>query len=126
MHLHLRNKTAEKKQSLRENILSRTTNILHLTHNDLDAAGSDAICRMVFGGEIFTLFSSVNRFGWFVAQIGSCNGKGDTLIISDLGYQNGIEDQIRKANAAVWRIWWYDHHAWTEEEMARIQPFVLS
>ena len=68
----------------------------------------------------------VNRFGWFVGQVGGCNGKGDRLIISDLGYQKGIEDQIRKAHAAGWKIEWYDHHKWTEEEMERVRPFVIS
>ena len=65
---------------------------------------------MTFGNEILTLFSSVGKFPWFTAQVSGCNGKGDTLIISDLGYQNGIEDQIRKAHAAGWVIQWYDHH----------------
>ena len=101
-------KNGTNKQTLQEKIVGRTTNIVHLTHNDLDAAGSDAICRMTFGNEIFTLFSSVGRFSWFLAQVGGCNGKGDTLIISDLSYQNGIEDQIRKAHAAGWVIQWYD------------------
>ncbi|HJJ99538.1 MAG TPA: phosphoesterase [Methanocorpusculum sp.] len=100
--------------------------VVHLTHNDLDAAGSDAVCRMVFGSEILTLFSSVNRFGWLVGQIGRCNGKGDRLIISDLGYQKGIEDQIRRVHAAGWKIEWYDHHKWTDEEKERILPFVVS
>lgn len=126
MPLRLRKKTAEKKPNLQEKIVGRTTGVVHLTHNDLDAAGSDAVCRMVFGPEILTLFSSVNRFGWFVGQVGGCNGKGDRLIISDLGYQKGIEDQIRKAHAAGWKIEWYDHHKWTEEEKKRVLPFVVS
>ena len=118
--------TTGKKQTLQEKIVGRTSNIVHLTHNDLDAAGSDAVCRMVFGDEILTLFSSVNRFEWFLAQISGCNGKGDTLIISDLGYQKDIEDRIRKANAAGWKIQWYDHHKWIDEEQQRIIPYVES
>ncbi len=69
MPLYLRKKTVEKKPNLQEKIVGRTTSVVHLTHNDLDAAGSDAICRMAFGPEILTLFSSVNRFGWFVGQV---------------------------------------------------------
>jgi len=117
-------KDETKKQTLQEKIVGRTTNIVHLTHNDLDAAGSDAICRMTFGDEILTVFSSVGRFNWFVSQMGACNGKGDTLIISDLGYQNGVEDQIRKAHAAGWKIQWYDHHKWTDAEKEKVTPFV--
>lgn len=126
MSLCPRKKSTGKKPNLQEKIVARITNIVHLTHNDLDAAGSDAICRMVFGTEILTLFSSVNRFGWFLSQVSGCNGKEDTLIISDLGYQNGIEDQIRKVHAAGWKIQWYDHHKWTKEEMNRVRPFVVS
>ena len=126
MPLSFRKKPTTTKPTLQEKIVSRTANIVHLTHNDLDAAGSDAICRMVHGNDIITLFSSVNRFGWFVSQVGGCNGKEDTLLISDLGYQNGIEDQIRKVHAAGWKIQWYDHHKWTDEETNRIRPFVVS
>ncbi|MDO9522140.1 MAG: phosphoesterase [Methanocorpusculum sp.] len=117
-------KNGSNKQTLQEKIVGRTTNIVHLTHNDLDAAGSDAVCRMTFGNEILTLFSSVGKFTWFTAQVSGCNGKGDTLIISDLGYQNGIEDQIRKAHAAGWVIQWYDHHKWTDAEKHKVTPFV--
>ncbi|HJJ74381.1 MAG TPA: phosphoesterase, partial [Methanocorpusculum sp.] len=119
-------KKSAKKHTLQENIVNRTSNVVHLTHNDLDAAGSDAICRMVFGDELVTLFSSVNRFEWFIAQVAGCNGKGDTLVISDLGYQKGIEDKVRKAHAAGWNIRWFDHHKWTDEEKARVTPYVES
>ncbi len=118
--------TTGKKQSIQEKIVGRFTNIVHLTHNDLDAAGSDAVCRMIFGDEILTFFSSVNRFDWFLAQISGCNGKGDTLIISDLGYQVDIENRVKKAHAAGWKIQWYDHHKWTDEEKQRIMPYVES
>jgi len=114
------------KQAIQDAVVRRTTNIVHLTHNDLDAAGSDAICRMSFGDEILTFFSSVNRFDWFLSQIAGCNGKEDTLIISDLGYQKDIEGYVKKAHAAGWKIQWYDHHKWTEEEMNRIRPYVTS
>ncbi len=117
-------KSSAKKHTLQENIVNRTSNIVHLTHNDLDAAGSDAICRMKYGEDIVTLFSSVNRFDWFLAQVSGCNGKGDTLIISDLGYQKGIETQVRKAHAAGWNIRWFDHHKWTDEEKEKVAPFV--
>ena len=126
MGIFRRKKQTAKKQTLQEKIVNRETNVVHLTHNDLDAAGSDAICRMVFGGEILTLFSSVNRFDWFLAQVAGCNGKGDTLIISDLGYQKGIEDKAKKARAAGWNIRWFDHHKWTDEEKERVMPYVES
>lgn len=119
-----RKKPSAPRKSIQEKLVARSTDIVHLTHNDLDAAGSDAVCRMVFGDEIFTIFSSVGRYPWFFSQIAGVNGKGNTLIISDLGYQKGVEDQVRKAHAAGWKIQWYDHHKWTDEELDRIKPFV--
>lgn len=116
--------TTSNKTATQDKIVGRTTTVVHLTHNDLDAAGCDAVCRIHFGNEILTFFSSVGRFSWFVSQIASCNGKGDTLIISDLGYQKGVEDSIRKANAAGWKIRWFDHHKWLDEEIALVKPFV--
>ncbi|HJJ36624.1 MAG TPA: phosphoesterase [Methanocorpusculum sp.] len=98
--------------------------IVHLTHNDLDAAGSDAIVRMNYGNEILTFFSSVGKFDWFLGQIGNYNGAHKTLIISDLGYQKDIEDKVRKVRAAGWTIQWYDHHKWTAEEESMIRDMV--
>lgn len=126
MGIFKKDTSTAKKPTLQEKIVKRTTNVVHLTHNDLDAAGSDAICRMKFGDDIVTLFSSVNRFEWFLAQVAGCNGKEDTLVISDLGYQKGIEDKVRKVRAAGWNIRWFDHHKWTDEEKARVEPFVES
>lgn len=123
MHLFKR-KSKTNKPTLQEKIVSRNTNIVHLTHNDLDAAGCDAVCRIAFGDGIFTIFSSVGRFSWFLSQIGSCNGKEDTLIISDIGYQKGVQDSAKKAKAAGWKIYWFDHHKWTEEEKSLIEPYV--
>lgn len=100
--------------------------IVHLTHNDLDAAGSDAIVRMNYGNEILTIFSSVGKFEWFLGQIGNYNGAEKTLIISDLGYQHDIEDKVRKARVSGWNIQWYDHHKWTAEEESIIREQVSS
>ncbi len=100
--------------------------IVHLTHNDLDAAGSDAVVRMKYGNDILTFFSSVGKFGWFLGQIGNYNGAGKTLIISDLGYQHEIEEKVRKAHAVGWTIEWFDHHKWTAEEEEKIRQSVAS
>ncbi|MDO5845171.1 MAG: phosphoesterase [Methanocorpusculum sp.] len=119
-----KHKPKENKPTLQEKIVSRNTNIIHLTHNDLDAAGCDAVCRIKFGEEIFTIFSSVGRFNWFFSQIGSCSGKGDSLIISDIGYQKGVLESAKKAKAAGWKIYWFDHHKWTDEEKSSVEPYV--
>lgn len=114
------------KTTLQDRLREYTGNIVHLTHNDLDAAGSDAVVRMKYGDDILTFFSSVGKFDWFLGQIASYNGKDKTLIISDLGYQKDIEDKVRKVNAAGWKIRWFDHHRWTSEEESTIRQYAAS
>ena len=114
------------KLSVQDKLHAYTGTIVHLTHNDLDAAGCDAIVRMTHGNDILTFFSSVGKFDWFLGQIGSYNGADKTLIISDLGYQHDLEEKVRKANAAGWTIAWYDHHKWTAEEQDLIRPYTQS
>lgn len=121
MPFHIRKQTV--KPTIQDRLREHTGQIVHLTHNDLDAAGSDAVVRMKYGDEILTFFSSVGKFDWFLGQIGAYNGKDRILIISDLGYQNGIEDKIRKVRAAGWQIQWYDHHRWTTEEEGLIREY---
>ncbi len=121
MPFHIRKQTI--KPTIQDKLRDHTGQIVHLTHNDLDAAGSDAVVRMKYGDEMLTFFSSVGKFDWFLGQIGSYNGKDRILIISDLGYQNGIEDKIRKVRAAGWQIQWYDHHRWTAEEEELIREY---
>ena len=50
----------EDEKGLSSAIASRTAHVVHLTHNDLDAVGADAVHRMKFGNEgVFTIWSSV-------------------------------------------------------------------
>src|SRR5665647_2366190 len=44
----------------------RKARVLHLTHNDLDAVGADAVHRRRYG-DVFTIFSSVGKFPAFLA-----------------------------------------------------------
>ena len=122
MSLHIRKHAA--KPTLQDKLREYTGTIVHLTHNDLDAAGSDAVVRMKYGDDILTFFSSVGKFDWFLGQLAAYNGKDRTLIISDLGYQKDIEDKVRKLRAAGWTIHWFDHHKWTEEEETLIKSLV--
>jgi len=67
-------------------IKSRTAHVVHLTHNDLDAVGADAVHRMVYGTDgVFTIWSSVGKFTQLFTLVASCEGKDDLLSISDLG-----------------------------------------
>ncbi len=101
-------------------VKSRTAHIVHLTHNDLDAVGADAIYRRKFGPEgVFTIWCSVGKFPQLFQIVASCEGKGDLLTISDLGYPAGGDAAVAKAKKNGWRVEWRDHHRWRDEEIAR-------
>ena len=47
---------------------------------------------MKFGTDgIFTIWSSVGKFSMLFSLVASCEGKGDLLSISDLGYHRETE-----------------------------------
>ena len=98
---------------------SRKAALVHLTHNDLDAVGADAIHRMRYGN-VTSIFCSVGRFPAALDAVAAVGGNGSVLSISDLGYQRGIEQRIRNVRAAGWKIEWRDHHRWSEGEIALI------
>jgi uncharacterized protein len=102
-------------------VRSRSAHVVHLTHNDLDAVGADAIHRMKYGnGNVFTVWSSVGKFSTLFSLIASCEGKGDLLSISDLGYQRDTESTARSARAHGWKVEWRDHHRWREDEIKKV------
>ena len=106
---------------LADAVRSRTVHVVHLTHNDLDAVGADAIHRMKFGAEgVFTVWSSVGRFLTLFSTVASCPGKGDLLSISDIGYQEGAGSIASRARENGWHVEWRDHHRWNEAEMKKI------
>jgi len=106
-------------------IKSRTARVVHLTHNDLDAVGADAIHRMKYGTDgVFSIWSSVGKFSALFSLVASCEGKGDTLSISDLGYHRGTEETAAKAKKNGWIVEWRDHHRWRDEEVTLIQAGV--
>jgi uncharacterized protein len=106
-------------------VRNRTAHVVHLTHNDLDAVGADAIHRRKFGNDgVFTIWSSVGKFASLFSLISSCEGKGDLLSISDLGYHPDAESIAAKAKKNGWRVEWRDHHRWREEEIAKMEKLV--
>jgi uncharacterized protein len=117
--------SSETESGLTSAIRSRTAHVVHLTHNDLDAVGADAIHRMKFGTDgVFTIWSSVGKFPNLLSTIASCEGKGDLLSISDLGYHRDAESHVAKARKNGWKIEWRDHHRWRDEEVTRIEKDV--
>ena len=101
---------------------SRKNSLVHLTHNDLDAVGGDAIHRMRYG-PVTTIFCSVGSFPQALNAVAAADGNGTVLSISDLGHQPGIEQKIRKVQEAGWQIEWRDHHRWSDQDIASVQPY---
>jgi uncharacterized protein len=115
----------EKDAGVASAVKSRMAHVVHLTHNDLDAVGADAVHRMVYGSEgVFTIWSSVGKFSQLFALVASCEGNGDLLSISDLGYHNGSESVAAKAKKNGWKVEWRDHHRWRDEEEKKVGQVV--
>ena len=110
-------------EELKEALRGRKEKVVHLTHNDLDAAGSDAIHRLKYG-EVFTIWASVGNFSFLLSAVADVKGGGDLLSITDLGYQQGIERWLKKARDAGWRVEWRDHHRWEDREADIVRPLV--
>jgi len=110
-------------EEVKEALRGRTARVVHLTHNDLDAAGCDAIHRIRYG-EVFTLWASVGNFPFYLSAFGDVKGGGDLLSVTDFGYQAGAERWLKKAREAGWRIEWRDHHRWEDREAAVVRPLV--
>jgi oligoribonuclease NrnB/cAMP/cGMP phosphodiesterase (DHH superfamily) len=104
-------------------LTSRASHVVHLTHNDLDGVGADAIHRMAYG-EVFTVFCAVGNFRFVLEKAASLRGKGDLLSITDLGYQIGISEGIERAKKNGWKIEWRDHHRWQKDELDEIGRLV--
>jgi oligoribonuclease NrnB/cAMP/cGMP phosphodiesterase (DHH superfamily) len=99
-------------------VKSRSAHVVHLTHNDLDAVGADAIHRMKYGNDgVFTIWSSVGKFSALFSLVASCKGNGDLLSISDLGYHHDMAGHAGKARANGWVVEWRDHHRWRDDEV---------
>lgn len=106
-------------------IRSRSAHVVHLTHNDLDAVGADAVHRMRFGHDgVFTIWCSVGKFKDLFTLVASCEGKGDLLSISDLGYHPDTVAIAARAQKNGWRVEWRDHHRWRDTEIAAIEQVV--
>lgn len=99
-------------------VRERIGHVVHLTHNDLDAAGADAIHRMKYGRDVVSVFSSVGKFPYILDAIGDLPGNGDIISISDLGYPRGAERILKKLKNNGWKIEWRDHHRWLDDESA--------
>jgi len=106
--------------NLMQALSGRTEHVVHLTHNDLDAVGSDAIHRRTYG-EVFTVWASVGKFLSLFDAVAGSPGRGDLLSISDIGYQQGVEQRLAKARSNGWRIEWRDHHRWKDEEIRAVE-----
>ncbi len=117
--------TNEGESSLSDVIRNRKAHVVHLTHNDLDAVGADAIHRMKYGSDgVVTIWSSVGKFPSLFSVVAACKGNGDLLSISDIGYQKDAENTAARARSNGWHIEWRDHHRWQDAELRRVKGAV--
>ena len=105
-------------------------NVISLTHaTDIDGVGSAALIRMKYGtgmGSIFFTDYSKEMLRYAGNGIKRTVGRGTTLIIADLAvndmtlpYFISIVKTVKRANG---RIFWFDHHPWTERAERTLAP----
>lgn len=120
-----RKKKEENQKKFLRAIDERKAKIVHLTHNDLDAAGCDAIHRLKYS-EIFTIWSSISKFEGNLEVLSKMPGRGDTISISDIGYHKNSPGYLKLAKENGWKIEWRDHHRWSDaekEEISRLTDY---
>jgi len=116
-------KHERERTSITRQLATRTAHVVHVTHNDLDAVGADAIHRIRYTN-VFTIFSSVGKYPHYLDMLAELPGNGDTISISDLSYRPGAEYPVARAKETGWKIEWRHHHRWTDEEVHTIQSRV--
>jgi len=108
-------------EDIRSLLKGRERGVVHLTHNDLDAVGCDAVHRRAFP-HVTSIFCSVGRFPHVMEAVSKVPGENDTLSISDLGYFSGAESLVEQIRSRGWRVEWRDHHRWHDEEVEKCTP----
>lgn len=109
--------------ALARSVSQRKQKVVHLTHNDLDAVGGDALHRRKYG-DVFTIWCSVSAFIPMLEMLAALEGRGDTLSISDLGFQPGAAALVARIKERGWRIEWRDHHRWQPDEVNKVAEVV--
>jgi oligoribonuclease NrnB/cAMP/cGMP phosphodiesterase (DHH superfamily) len=66
----------------------------------------------------------VGKFSHLLSLVASCEGRGDTLSISDLGYHGGTDSMVATAKKNGWRVEWRDHHRWRDDEIRKVEQVV--
>ena len=120
-------RSKKKKESITDKLGATQATIIHLTHNDFDAVGSDAIHRLAYNqSDVYTIWSSVGAFPSFLEEISEIPANGRILSISDLAVRSGMFSSIKRAKENGWVINWRDHHRWTNEEVADVRGLINS
>ena len=117
----------KKREDVTEGVKTSSAHVVHVTHNDFDAVGSDAIHRLAYGKDnVYTIWSSVGAFPLFFEKISKIPANGRILSISDLGVRHGMIPSIKHAKENGWIINWRDHHRWTNEEASDVHNLIDS
>ena len=126
-YLHGIMKKKKKKKDITEGVNASSAHVIHVTHNDFDAVGSDAVHRLAYGKDnVYTIWSSVGSFPVFFEKISELPANGRILSISDLGARHGMIPSIKHAKDNGWVINWRDHHRWTHDEASDVRNLVDS
>ena len=117
----------KKKKDITKELNASSEHVIHLTHNDFDAVGSDAIHRLAYGkNDVHTVWSSVGSFPLLFEKISEIPANGRILSITDLGARHGMIPIIKRAKENGWVINWRDHHRWTNEEASNVRHLINS
>lgn len=99
-----------------------------VTHTDLDGAGAAAAALRITGrkvDEATIVFAEPYNLDRKLGELVDHVSQGDLTVIADLGVNkqvfNGIVDSVRKIAEAGARVEWYDHHVWSDEEVAALR-----
>ncbi len=109
-------------------------NVFVMSHaSDIDGVGSAALIKKKFNLPLSRLFFSdysKESIGYVDSKLEDHYKEGITLYIADLGVNDSIVDSylsiLKKVKKYGGKIYWYDHHPWTELAIKKLTPLCES
>jgi len=99
-----------------------------VTHTDLDGAGAAAAALRITGrrvDESTIVFAEPYNLDRKLEELKSLVSPGDLVVVADLGVNSQIFDSVvnavREITGQGAKLEWYDHHVWSEDEMAALR-----
>ncbi len=109
--------------------MDEVNHVYVVTHTDLDGVGSAAAFLRIAGrrpGRDSTIaFTEPYELHELLGDLERHIERGDVLAITDLGLNDDtrrpIRDVMEKLTARGVRVEWYDHHVWSEDDIASLR-----